>query len=131
MPYDEMLNFEERTAAFAGRCINVCEAIPAKRIGTQTFRDQLFRSATSVAANYAEAEEAESRADFVHKLKLALKELSEARVWLRIIGSSGYLDGKLLESLIGESIELSRMLGSSIVTARKNNTKTDLDVGNV
>ncbi len=54
--------------------------------------DQIFRSATSIAANYAEASESESRKDFIHKLKIAMKELSETRVWLKIIGESEYIE---------------------------------------
>ena len=55
------------------------EAIPGNRLKSGHLKDQLFRSATGVSANYAEAEEPESRRDFVHKMKVAMKELSEAR----------------------------------------------------
>ena len=67
---------EERTARFAARVVNVCEAIPSGRLKSGHLKDQLFRAGTSVAANYAEAEEPESREDFVHKMKLAMKELA-------------------------------------------------------
>ena len=76
------------------------------------------RAGTSVAANYAEAEEPESREDFIHKMKLAMKELAETRCWLRILGASGYIDAKRLEPLIAESLELTRMMGASVSTAR-------------
>ena len=59
--------------------------------------------------DYAEAEEPESREDFVHKMKLAMKELAEARCWLRIIGESGYLPPERLAPLVEESRELSRL----------------------
>ncbi len=52
-------------------------------------------------------------------MKLAMKELAEARCWLRILGESGYLDGKRLKPLVDESIELTRMMGASVATARK------------
>ena len=109
---------EERTAAFAVRIMNVCEAIPPERLKSGHLKDQLFRAGTSVAANYAEAEEPESRDDFIHKMKVAMKELAEARCWLRIIGASGYLPAERLKPLIAESLELTRMLGASIATAR-------------
>ena len=109
---------EERTARFAARIVNVCEAIPSGRLKSGHLKDQLFRAGTSVAANYAEAEEPESREDFVHKMKLAMKELAEARCWLRIIGESGYLQPERLAPLIEESRELSRMMGASVATAR-------------
>ena len=64
------------------------EAIPGNRLKSGHLKDQLFRSATGVSANYAEAEEPESRRDFVHKMKVAMKELSEARSWLRIIAAA-------------------------------------------
>ena len=109
---------EGRTALFAARIVNVCEAIPAGRLKSGHLKDQLFRAGTSVAANYAEAEEPESREDFIHKMKLAMKELAETRCWLRIIGASGYIDAKRLEPLVEESRELSRMMGASVSTAR-------------
>ena len=109
---------EERTALFAARIVNVCEAMPSGRLKSGHLKDQLFRAGTSVAANYAEAEEPESREDFVHKIKLAMKELAESRCWLRIIGESGYLRPERLAPLIEESRELSRMMGASVATAK-------------
>ena len=110
---------EDRITKFAARCVKVCEALPVKRIGSANFSDQLFRSSTSVAANYAEATQAESRKDFVHKLKIALKELTESRTWLKIIAEAGYVSKSSLTALIGESDELMRILSSSVITARR------------
>ena len=110
---------EDRVTKFAARCVKVCEALPVKRIGSANFSDQLFRSSTSVAANYAEATQAESRKDFVHKLKIALKELTESRTWLKIIAEAGYVGKSSLAALIGESDELMRILSSSVITARR------------
>lgn len=110
---------EDRITKFAARCVKVCEALPVKRVGSANFSDQLFRSSTSVAANYAEATQAESRKDFVHKLKIALKELTESRTWLKIIAEAGYVGKSSLTALIGESDELMRILSSSVITARR------------
>ena len=110
---------EDRITKFAARCVKVCEALPVKRVGSANFSDQLFRSSTSVAANYAEATQAESRKDFVHKLKIALKELTESRTWLKIIAEAGYVGKSSLAALIGESDELMRILSSSVITARR------------
>lgn len=110
---------EDRTAMFAARIVKVCGALPLKRIGSVHFADQLFRSGTSVAANYAEAAEAESRKDFIHKLKIVMKELSETRTWLKVIGFSGYLDAVALAPLIAESVELTRIFAASVKTARQ------------
>ncbi len=108
----------ERTSAFAVRIMNVCEAIPSERLKSGLLKDQLFRAGTAVAANYAEAEEPESREDFIHKMKVAMKELAEARCWLRIIGASGYIPAERLMPLVEESLELTHMMGTSIATAR-------------
>ena len=113
---------EDRIVRFASRCVNVCCALPPRKIGSSSFADQLFRSSTSVAANYAEASESESRKDFIHKIKIAMKELSETRVWLKIIGESEYIEKQKLQLLISESIELTRILSASIITARNNRT---------
>ena len=67
---------EDRIVKFAAQCVKTCAMLPVKSVGSASFADQMFRSATSVAANYAEACEAESSKDFVHKLKIAMKELS-------------------------------------------------------
>ena len=113
------MELEDRIVKFAARCIRVCAALPKNVIGCSGLSDQTFRSATGVAANYAEACEAESAKDFVHKLKIAMKELSETRIWLKIIGESGYLDADKLADLICESKELSRILSASVITAKK------------
>ena len=112
------VELEDRIVKFAARCIKACGALPEKKIGSNSLADQVFRSATSVAANYAEAAEAESRKDFIHKLKIAMKELSETRVWLKIIVESDYIEHRKLDALIGESVELTRILSASVITAR-------------
>ena len=77
-------DLDERLLDYAARVITLVESLPntlaGRRIG-----DQLLRSGTSVGANYEEARGAESRADFVHKLQVALKELRESNYWLRLI----------------------------------------------
>ena len=114
-----MMELEDRIVRFAARCVKVCAALPVKAIGSASFADQLFRSSTSIAANYAEACEAESAKDFVHKLKVAMKELSETRIWLRLIGESGYIEKAKLAGLVSESRELSRILSASVTTTKK------------
>ena len=114
-----MIELENRIVGFSARCVKVCAALPVKAIGSASFADQLFRSSTSIAANYAEACEAESAKDFVHKLKIAMKELSETRIWLRLIGEAGYIENAKLADLLGESRELSRILSASVTTAKK------------
>lgn len=86
------MELEDRIVCFAARCVKVCSALPTTAVGSGSLADQLFRSSTGIAANYAEACEAESAKDFVHKLKISMKELSETRVWLKLIGEVGYVE---------------------------------------
>ena len=105
----------ERTVDYGLAAMDFCETLPRSAAGRH-IADQLLRSATSVAANYAEASEAESPADFVHKMKIALKEVKESRVWL--IFSARLAPGDAVESLKAESWELTRMISASINTAK-------------
>ena len=113
------IDLEQRVADFAARVIGVCEKLP-DRMGSRHLQDQLFRSATSVAANYAEACVPESRRDFAHKMGVALKELVETRMWFRIIAKREYIKPELLVNLMDELEELVKIFHSSIKTARRN-----------
>ena len=113
------IDLELRVASFAARVIEVCESLP-HRVGTAHLQDQLFRSATSVAANYAEACVPESRKDFAHKTNIALKELVETRMWLRIISERAYVKPERLVSLLNETEELIKIFHASVTTARRN-----------
>jgi four helix bundle protein len=104
----------ERTVDYGLAVMEYCESLPRTAAGRHV-GDQLLRSATSVAANYAEASEAESTADFVHKMKVAMKELKESRVWL--IFASRLAPCEAVESLRAESRVLLLMVGKSINTA--------------
>jgi len=80
--------------------------------------NQLMRAATSSGANYREACGAESRADFVHKLQLVLKELREAEYWLQLLERSDFAPGDALKPLLGEADQLIRILVKSVVTTK-------------
>jgi four helix bundle protein len=114
-----MMNLEDRIVRFAARCIKVCATLPKSAVGSMSLADQLFRSSTSIAVNYAEACEAESARDFVHKLKIAMKELSETRMWLKLIGEAGYVENAKLADLVCESKELSRIFSASVTTTKR------------
>jgi len=86
-------------------------------------RGQIIKSGTSPAPNYSEARGAESNADFIHKLKVVIKELNETLVWLEIIVRSKMLKLNLLENLIDENEQLCKIISSSIATTQKKNTK--------
>ena len=80
---------------------------------------QLLRTGTSPAPNYADTRGAESNADFVHKRRIALKELNETCVWLRMICRAELLNETRFEDLIDENEQLCRILNASIKTAKQ------------
>ena len=102
----------------AVRVIKLADALPKTPSGRHIGR-QLLRSATSPAPNYAEARGAESNADFVHKLKIALKELNESCVWLKMICRAELMEETRLSPLIDENQQLCRILNASIKTAKQ------------
>ena len=114
-------DLKDRLIDFAVRIIRLSENLPSTRTGKH-ISGQILRSGTSPAPNYGEAISAESRADFIHKLKVALKELRETEVWLKIIIRSKIIEksDKLLP-LLKETDELISILFKSIDTARKKN----------
>ena len=107
----------ERLLDFAVRVGKVVEAIPTSRLGRH-IAGQLVRCATSPPPNYEEACAAESRDDFVHKIRIALKELRETRCWLRMIVKADLLSEIQMRKVIDESTELCNILGKSAATAR-------------
>jgi four helix bundle protein len=111
-------DIEERLIDFAVRIIKLCGELPKTPAG-QHVAGQLLRCGTSPAAHYGEARGAESTNDFIHKLKVCLKELNESRVWLKIIIRSEILPASRLGSLLQENDELCRIISSSIKTAKR------------
>jgi four helix bundle protein len=77
-------DLEDRLVDFSIRIINVVETLPSTRAGNH-IAGQLVRSGTAAAPNYGEAQSAELRRDFIHKMKVALKELRETQIWLKIV----------------------------------------------
>jgi four helix bundle protein len=91
----------------------------------QVIRHQLIRSSTSPGANYEEAKGGSSRADFISKTRISLKEMRESNYWLRILQKTEKnIDAEQLESLIKESIELKKILATIVLKATQNLTKT-------
>jgi four helix bundle protein len=108
---------EERLIDFAVRIVNLSASLPKTPAGKH-IAGQIMRSGTSPAPNYGEARGAESHADFVHKLRIVLKELNETSIWLRIISKSRMLRDELLVEIVGENTELCRIFTSSLNTTR-------------
>lgn len=106
---------EDRLIDFAVAIIEVVESLPCTRAGNH-IAGQLIRSGTSPAPNYGEARSAESRKDFIHKMKISLKELRETKIWLTIILRKSML-GESLRAVISECDELISIFVSSTRTA--------------
>jgi four helix bundle protein len=81
---------------------------------------QVLRSGISVGAMIEEANQAESKADFIHKLSIANKEANETHYWLRLLKESEYISDKHFQNLIIDNEELMKLLTSSIKTSKKN-----------
>ncbi|MBI2442200.1 MAG: four helix bundle protein [Lentisphaerae bacterium] len=117
---DKRYNLEDRLLEYAAMIIRIAERLPATRAGNH-IAGQLLRSGTSPLSNHGEAEAAESRQDFIHKLSISLKELRESRRWLRLIhkimNSSSIPE---LAAAMTETDELIRIFSTSIKTAEKN-----------
>jgi four helix bundle protein len=112
-------DLEERLLEFSARIIRLVDALPNTRAGNHV-AGQLLRSGTSPYGNHGEVEAAESRKDFVHKLKVCLKELKETRRWLRLIERSRMLPEKSLAPILAETEELVRIFFTSIRTPEQN-----------
>jgi four helix bundle protein len=110
---------KEKSFAFALKCIKLYKYL------TETKKEfimskQLLRSGTSIGANIREAQNAESKADFVHKLAIAQKECDVSIYWLELLYASTYLSQNEFETINNEAIELLKMLRSSILTTKQN-----------
>ncbi len=112
-------DLEERLLEFSARIIRLTRKIEKSEVGSHVTK-QILRSATSPLANHGEAQAAESAKDFIHKLKISLKELRETLRWLKLIKRVPLLDEpKSLDHILDESDQLIRIFVSSINTARK------------
>ena len=112
-------DLDERLLNFTCSIIDVVESLSPRRAGNH-IGGQLIRCGTSPAANYAEAQSAESRKDFIHKLKVVLKELRESRVWLLVIERRSLSrNAPRVAEALSESNELIAIFRKSISTAEK------------
>ena len=108
---------EDRLIKFAISVINACKHID-QSFASQHLSKQLIRSATAVALNYGEARSAESNRDFLHKMKIALKELRESYVNLKIQkGAVTIIKLELIDSLLDENNQLISIFVASIKTS--------------
>ena len=111
----------ERLLEFAARIIKVEGPLCKSFAGAHIYK-QLFRSGTSSGANYEESIGAESKADFIHKTQVVLKEVRESNYWLQLIKKATLLheDNGDLKFLLQESTEFIKIFSSSLITAKQN-----------
>jgi four helix bundle protein len=114
----------DRLLDFSARVGKVVDALPPRKRLSNHIASQLVRCGTAPGSHYEEGCAAESRADFVHKLRLALKELRESRYWLRLISRSALLFQARLTTLLDECEQLTNILAKSIITANSNSRQS-------
>ena len=112
-------DIKERTFAFAVDIVRLCLRLEKLSATFRTLSKQLLRSGTSIGANVEEAQAGQSRADFISKYAISLKEARETIYWLRLIQAVGSVKDVAIEELIQEADEISRIIGSIIVSSKK------------
>ena len=107
-----------KTEKFADRIVKMCKYLSKKRTGDKDMIRQIYRSGTSVGANTAESQYAQSKADFLTKLTIALKEANETRFWLGRLYAGGNLTEKEYESIKSDNEEIIKILTSITSTVK-------------
>ncbi|MCK5816989.1 MAG: four helix bundle protein [Candidatus Marinimicrobia bacterium] len=116
-------DLEDRLIAFSSSIIEITESMSQTYAGNH-LSNQLLRSGTSVALNYGEAQGAESRKDFLHKIKVILKELRETMICLKLIKNKHLINTSfMIDKVVIENNELISIFVKSIQTAQKNDLK--------
>ena len=110
----------QRTKTFALRVMKLVNALP-NNIAGRKIGDQLMRSGTSVASNYRAACRGRSKAEFIAKLGIVEEEADESALWMELIIEGELMKKNLVESLLQESIELTKIMAASKMSARSNN----------
>ena len=113
-------DLEERLIDFACKATDIAETLPKTFVGTH-LANQMIRSAISPCLQYGEAQSAESRNDFIHKMKISLKELRETLNCFRLIKKKNWRTEKELDDCINENNQLIAIFVKSIETAKRNN----------
>jgi four helix bundle protein len=108
-----------RSFEFAVRLVRLCQYLDERPGVGRTLGKQLLRAGTSVGANVEEAQAGQSRADFIIKYAIALKEARETHYWLRLLVASEVISGARVTDLLQESDEIMRIIGAIIVSAKR------------
>ena len=117
----QTFDLEERLLEYSVRIVKLVEQLPKTRTGNH-IAGQLLRSGTSPYPNHGEAQAAESSKDFVHKLRISLKELRESKRWLKLILKVPLIDkSNLVDDILEETEQLIKIFVTSVKTADKKN----------
>ncbi len=109
----------ERSFAFAVRIVHLCRYLRESK-GEFTLSKQILRSGTSVGAMVSESKYSESKADFIHKLSISLKEISETIYWIDLLHATDYISESEYNSIGSDAVEIRKILYSIIVSSKEN-----------
>ncbi|HLO47094.1 MAG TPA: four helix bundle protein [Kamptonema sp.] len=110
-----------RTFTFSVIIVKLCQSIDQKSQTGQIIAKQLLRSGTSIGANVEEAQAAQSKADFINKMTISLKEARETNYWLRLLVATEIVPKERTGQIQTEAVELMRIIGAIIVRTKQNN----------
>ncbi|MCM1115274.1 MAG: four helix bundle protein [Clostridium sp.] len=110
----------DKSINFAARIVKLNQYLTKTKKET-ILSKQIIRSGTSIGANINEANYGQSKADFISKLHIALKETAETEYWIKLLHLSDYIDDKMFNSLLSECLDIKKILIASINTAKENN----------
>ena len=119
---DEVKTIREAAIELTVKLVEICDALPNRRV----FTTQILRSCSSIGANASEAKYAQSDADFINKLEIALKECYETNYWLEVLFKTNSISEKTYESLVAECNRIRRQLVSSIKTVKEKSIPINL-----
>lgn len=109
---------EKKSFDFAIRIVNLYKYLNTEK-KEYVLSKQLLRSGTSIGANVAEAEQAQSKPDFVSKMNIALKETAETKYWIRLLQTTNYLSEEEASSIFADCVELEKILVSIVKSSKQ------------
>jgi len=111
-------NIQERTFAYACRIVKLHDVLRERKVAPRLL-NQLVGSGTAIGANMQEAQGAESKADFIHKCNIAIKEVRETHFWLRLIAANKYVQPEQLEPILNKTNEIISILVAIVKKTRQ------------
>lgn len=118
----EKIEIAQRTFEFAVRVVKLCNVLDENPGTTRTLANQLLKSGTSIGANVAEAQSAQSRKDFISKLEIALKQTRETHYWLKFLVAADLIKPPRLQPLIDENEVIIKILVKIVTNTKRNSS---------